>query len=332
MLKKHMAACLFATALAAPVLAQSTTAPQSTSPLSTPSADRPAASGSGSTTSGSPAMVPGGDASSTSGSPGSGGLSSTSGGNPGAGAPGATATSSGSGSPGGSGSAGAGTMSSGSGSPSGSGSASSGGTSGSGASGSGSATSSTAQTGGASAQGNFVTQLQPGQWRASKLIGTRVVSANNETIGDVNDVVFDRNGTAVAVVVGVGGFLGIGEKNVAVPYDMLVWNTGGSRATSPSAATVPGSAPGGASAPPPRPERMPGADVADQVLNAVPENRSGTVDPGTGRSMPETQAPATVPVGSDRGPVRAEIRLTKADLQNAPEFRYDRDGANTPRR
>ena len=56
---------------------------------------------------------------------------------------------------------------------------------------------------------------------ASKLIGTRVVSANNESIGDVNDVVLDRSGTAQAVVIGVGGFLGIGEKSVAVPFRSL---------------------------------------------------------------------------------------------------------------
>ncbi len=73
----------------------------------------------------------------------------------------------------------------------------------------------------ASGSGNFVTQQQQGQWLASKLIGTQVVSANNETIGDVNDVVLDRSGTAQAVVVGVGGFLGIGEKDVAVPFKEL---------------------------------------------------------------------------------------------------------------
>ena len=79
---------------------------------------------------------------------------------------------------------------------------------------------------------------------------------------------------------------------------------------------------------------MPGVDVSNQALNAVPEHRSGTVDPGTGRSTPDAagQAPATVPVTAGRGPVRAEVRLTKADLQNAPEFRYDRDGAGAPKR
>ncbi|MET0531460.1 MAG: PRC-barrel domain-containing protein [Microvirga sp.] len=70
-------------------------------------------------------------------------------------------------------------------------------------------------------QPKFQTQLQSNQIMASKLIGTTVVSTNNESIGDVNDVVVDRNGQAVAVVIGIGGFLGIGEKDVAVPFTAL---------------------------------------------------------------------------------------------------------------
>ena len=181
--------------------------------------------------------------------------------------------------------------------------------------------------------GRFLTEL-PGAMRGSKLIGIGVIGQDHVRIGSIDDLLVDRDGRILAVVIGVGGFLGIGEKNVAIPYDMLVWNTGDvSRATSPSAGTTQGAS-AGASAPEPRPERMPGAEVDNRVLNAVPENRSGTVDPGTGRSMPDTagQTTATVPVASGRGPVRAEVRLTKADLQNAPEFRYDRDGAGGSRR
>jgi sporulation protein YlmC with PRC-barrel domain len=55
----------------------------------------------------------------------------------------------------------------------------------------------------------------------SDLRGTRVYSAANEHIGDVNDIVLDRSGQVVAMVIGVGGFLGIGEKNVAVPFQAL---------------------------------------------------------------------------------------------------------------
>src|SRR5262245_64732375 len=44
-----------------------------------------------------------------------------------------------------------------------------------------------------------------------------------ENIGDVNDIVLAKDGKTEAVVVGVGGFLGIGERNVAVPFDKLSW-------------------------------------------------------------------------------------------------------------
>ncbi len=46
---------------------------------------------------------------------------------------------------------------------------------------------------------------------------------NAEKIGDVSDVVFDAGGKAKSVVIGVGGFLGIGAKNVAFDYDKLQW-------------------------------------------------------------------------------------------------------------
>src|ERR1051325_11352741 len=70
-----------------------------------------------------------------------------------------------------------------------------------------------------------MTRMQMGQIMASDLIGTRVVSANNESIGDINDVIVDRNGQVMAAVVGVGGFLGIGEKDVAIPFKSLEFAT-----------------------------------------------------------------------------------------------------------
>jgi sporulation protein YlmC with PRC-barrel domain len=46
-----------------------------------------------------------------------------------------------------------------------------------------------------------------------------------QSIGDINDLVVADNGTVEAVIIGVGGFLGIGEKNVAVPFENLTWST-----------------------------------------------------------------------------------------------------------
>ena len=62
----------------------------------------------------------------------------------------------------------------------------------------------------------FVTQQAQDQWLASKFKGTDVIGTNKEKIGDVNDILFDRNGRVLAYIVGVGGFLGIGAKDVAL--------------------------------------------------------------------------------------------------------------------
>ena len=61
---------------------------------------------------------------------------------------------------------------------------------------------------------------------ASNIIGENVYNGTGddaENIGDVNDIVIGKDGNVEAVVVGVGGFLGIGEKNVAVEYAKLDW-------------------------------------------------------------------------------------------------------------
>lgn len=57
-----------------------------------------------------------------------------------------------------------------------------------------------------------------GDWRASNLMGLKVTNAANETIGDINEILFDANGKISAVVIGVGGFLGMGERHAAVEF------------------------------------------------------------------------------------------------------------------
>ena len=64
-------------------------------------------------------------------------------------------------------------------------------------------------------------------WSAKKDIrGKAVYNDNNEKIGDVNDVIFSRNNSASFVVIGVGGFLGMGEHDVAVPLSRIKHDNG----------------------------------------------------------------------------------------------------------
>src|ERR1700757_2456391 len=64
-----------------------------------------------------------------------------------------------------------------------------------------------------------------GNWRASKLVGLSVYNEKNESVGSINDMLTDKNGKIVAVVIGVGGFLGVGEHLVAVPFDKVKFST-----------------------------------------------------------------------------------------------------------
>ena len=58
-----------------------------------------------------------------------------------------------------------------------------------------------------------------GEISANALLNQSVKNSANESIGDVNDLRIDANGRIVSVIVGVGGFLGLGEKDVALPFN-----------------------------------------------------------------------------------------------------------------
>jgi sporulation protein YlmC with PRC-barrel domain len=89
-----------------------------------------------------------------------------------------------------------------------------------------------------------------GDWRASKLVGLKVYNEANENVGSINDLLTDKSGAVKAVVIGVGGFLGMGEHLVAVSFDKVKFSdqpvayTGASNApagTTPPGATAPSS-------------------------------------------------------------------------------------------
>ena len=84
---------------------------------------------------------------------------------------------------------------------------------------------------------NFVESISTNQIKASKLIGMRIYATEKDVdlnktydkgpekdwddIGEINDVILTRDGQVKAVVLGIGGFLGIGEKDVAVEMSSL---------------------------------------------------------------------------------------------------------------
>ena len=75
---------------------------------------------------------------------------------------------------------------------------------------------------------NRPTQAQPvaskkhsGEWRSSKLIGLDVYNMQNEKVGDINEILLRASGQVAGVVVGVGGFLGMGEHDVLLTLDQI---------------------------------------------------------------------------------------------------------------
>src|SRR5690349_19615092 len=76
-------------------------------------------------------------------------------------------------------------------------------------------------------------------WRASKLMGLNVYNEANEKLGDINELLVDKSGKINAVVIGVGGFLGMGEHDIAVSMDKLKFVEEPVRTSSNSNAAAP---------------------------------------------------------------------------------------------
>jgi len=78
-------------------------------------------------------------------------------------------------------------------------------------------------------------------WRASKLIGLNVYNDQNEKLGDISDVLLDKSGKVDGIVIGVGGFLGMGKHDILVQMNKLKFVNEPVR-TSSTASTTTGSA------------------------------------------------------------------------------------------
>jgi sporulation protein YlmC with PRC-barrel domain len=72
-----------------------------------------------------------------------------------------------------------------------------------------------------SANQGYISSAPANGMQASDLIGAEVKTTGNENVGPVEDLIIDQNGQIAAIVVSVGGFLGMGEKNVAIGWDQV---------------------------------------------------------------------------------------------------------------
>ena len=133
------------------------------------------------------------------------------------------------------------------------------------------------------------TTTASGQWRTSKMDGLKVYNEANENIGTINDLLMDKNGDIKIAVIGVGGFLGMGEHLVAVPYEKLKF------VNEPVAYTGTGA--------------NTGAKPAGTTTGAA-----------TGTDRPATTASTSS--ASKWYPDHAVFNASKDELKNMPEFKY----------
>ena len=127
-----------------------------------------------------------------------------------------------------------------------------------------------------------------GNWRASKLAGLSVYNDSNESLGSINDLLMDKSGDVKAVVIGVGGFLGVGEHLVAVPLDKVKF-------------------------------------VDEPVAYTGTAGTSSSTGAKTSTSTTTTGAATTAPAATKKNPWypdHAVFSATKDQLKAMPEFKY----------
>jgi sporulation protein YlmC with PRC-barrel domain len=129
-----------------------------------------------------------------------------------------------------------------------------------------------------------------GTWRSSKLVGLNVYNDNNESLGSISDMLTDKSGNIKAVVIGVGGFLGVGEHLVAVSWDKMKFVD--------------------------QPVAYTGASNAPSATGNRPAPSTTT------GAAPTTAAPASPAKANPWYPDHAMLSATKDQLKAMPEFKY----------
>ena len=132
-----------------------------------------------------------------------------------------------------------------------------------------------------------------GDWRSSKLVGVKVYNNNNENVGSIDDLLVDKSGNVKGVVIGVGGFLGMGEHLVAVSFDQVKFSD--QPVQSNTASNAPASGTTSSTTPP-----------ATTTTGAATGTSSSSMSSSKNRWYPD----------------HAMINATKDQLKSMPEFKY----------
>jgi sporulation protein YlmC with PRC-barrel domain len=154
-------------------------------------------------------------------------------------------------------------------------------------------TTTTDRAGTASGASTISSSQVQGDWRASKVVGLSVYNDSNEKLGSINDLLMDKDGNIKAVVLGVGGFLGMGEHLVAVPLDKVKFATEPVAYAGTASTGTPGAAGGSSMSRPP----------------ATPPTTTGSASTSAAKS-------------NRWYPDHAVFNANKDELKSMPEFKY----------
>lgn len=143
-----------------------------------------------------------------------------------------------------------------------------------------------------------------GDWRTSKMIGLNVYNSSNEKLGDINELLTDQNGKIAAVVIGVGGFLGVGERDVAIPFDKVKFVNEPVRTSSSTTST--------------------NSNTANNTTATRPAPTTTTTGAAVGATAPMNNNSATMSANRNEWyPDHAMVSASKDELKSMPEFKYD---------
>jgi sporulation protein YlmC with PRC-barrel domain len=164
-----------------------------------------------------------------------------------------------------------------------------------------------------------------GEWRASEIVGATVYNSDGKSIGTINDLLLSSKGTVSNAIISVGGFLGIGQKLVKVPFNQIKFVPSASNPASGSHVSAqtgeaPAAGPGAPGTIAPHPAA--GAPTPPGVAPATTPGASGTAS-GTAPG----RAPVPAPTGAAHRPAEYSATLpgaTQKSLKSDPGFSFNK--------
>jgi sporulation protein YlmC with PRC-barrel domain len=136
-------------------------------------------------------------------------------------------------------------------------------------------------------------QSASGEWRASKMMGVNVYNDQNEKLGSIDELILNKQGKVDKVVIGVGGFLGVGQRDIAVNFDQLKFSD----------------------------QPVPSNTASNSSSTSTTPSSSSSSTVGASSTSNRSTA-------NEWYPDHAVLSASKDQLKSMPEFKYDTGSTN----